>query len=388
MKKIVILGGGFAGIQAAIELQKSGMFNVTLVSDRDFLYIYPVSIWVPVHAAEFEDVKVPLADIRKKYPFEVIVEPVTEIHSEDHHVIYNGQKITYDYLIVAFGADKMKHKGIENTLSICGKPQIALSIRDGLDQLVAQGKGRIAVGFGGNPRDLSAVRGGPAFELMFNIHHMLTRKKIRQNFDLTFFAPMAEPGAKMGRSSLAMLNKMLDRYKIEKRFGKKISGFEDKSIVFEDGSALNTDLILFIPASAGNSILQTSGLPLTDAGFIEIDNHCKVRGREDIYAIGDIAALEGPEWVAKQGHIAELMGRNAAFNIIATERGSAKKKGYQEKLNILCVMDTGNGAAFVFRNNTRSFIIPMPVVGHWMKKGWGAYSKMTKIGRFPRLPGL
>ncbi len=388
MKKIVILGGGFAGIQAAIELQKSRKFKVTVISDRDFLYIYPISIWVPVHAAEFEDVKVPLANIQKKYAFDVIIQPVTEIHAKDHFVLCNSQVINYDYLIVAFGADKMKHKGIENTLSICGKPQIALSIRAGIDQLVEQGSGKIAVGFGGNPKDLSAVRGGPAFELIFNIHHMLVKKKMRHNFDLTFFAPMAEPGAKMGRNSFAMLNKMMDRYKIEKRFGKKIMEFVNKSVVFEDESSLNADLILFIPASAGNSVLQASDLPLTDAGFIKIDDHCKVQGINDVYAIGDIAALEGPEWVAKQGHIAELMGRNAAYNIIETEKGTNKKKGYQDSLNILCVMDTGNGAAFVFRNNTKSFIVPMPVVGHWMKKGWGTYSKLTKIGRFPRLPGL
>ena len=388
MKKIVILGGGFAGIQAAIELQKSRKFKVTVISDRDFLYIYPISIWVPVHAAEFEDVKVPLANIQKKYAFDVIIQPVTEIHAKDHFVLCNSQVINYDYLIVAFGADKMKHKGIENTLSICGKPQIALSIRAGIDHLVEQGSGKIAVGFGGNPKDLSAVRGGPAFELIFNIHHMLVKKKMRHNFDLTFFAPMAEPGAKMGRNSFAMLNKMMDRYKIEKRFGKKIMEFVNKSVVFEDESSLNADLILFIPASAGNSVLQASDLPLTDAGFIKIDDHCKVQGINDVYAIGDIAALEGPEWVAKQGHIAELMGRNAAYNIIETEKGTNKKKGYQDSLNILCVMDTGNGAAFVFRNNTKSFIVPMPVVGHWMKKGWGTYSKLTKIGRFPRLPGL
>ncbi len=388
MKKIVILGGGFAGIQAAIELQKSGRFKVTLVSDRDFLYIYPISIWVPVHAAEFEDVKVPLANIQKKYAFDVIIQPVTEIHAKDHFVLCNSQVINYDYLIVAFGADKMKHKGIENTLSICGKPHIALSIREGIDQLVEKGSGKIAVGFGGNPKDLSAVRGGPAFELIFNIHHMLTQKRIRQNFNLTFFAPMAEPGSKMGRNSFAMLNKMLDRNKIEKRFGKKIIAFENKSIVFEDESRLNPDLILFIPASSGNSILESSDLTLTDAGFIKIDNHCKVQGFNDVYAIGDIAAIEGPEWIAKQGHIAELMGRNAAYNIIETEKGTKKKKGYQDSLNILCVMDTGNGAAFVFRNHTKSFIVPMPVVGHWMKKGWGNYSKLTKIGRFPRLPGL
>ena len=111
---------------------------------------------------------------------------------------------------------------------------------------------------------------------------------------------------------------------------KRSSGFENKSVVFEDESTLNADLILFIPASAGNSMLQASDLPLTDAGFIKIDNHCKVQGFDDVYAIGDIAAIEGPEWVAKQGHIAELMGRNAAYNIIETEKGTNKKKGYQD----------------------------------------------------------
>jgi sulfide:quinone oxidoreductase len=388
MKKVLILGGGFAGVQTAIELQKTGKFKVTLVSDRDYLYIYPISIWVPVRNAEFDDVKVPLADIRKKYPFEVIIDKVKEIHAADHQVVCESQTINYDYLVVAFGADKMKHKGIENTLSICGKPEISLAIRDGIDALIRKGSGKIAVGFGGNPKDKSAVRGGPGFELMFNIHNLLKKKKIRQNFELTFFAPMEEPGARMGKGALPMLNKLFDRYKIEKRFGKKITGFEPKSVVFEDESKLDADLILFIPASAGHSVLQSSDLPLTEAGFIRIDNFCQVRGIPDVYAIGDIAAIEGPEWIAKQGHIAELMGQNAVHNIIESENGTTNKKGYQEHLNILCVMDTGDGAAFVFRNSTKSFLIPMPIVGHWMKKGWGMYSKLTKVGKFPRLPGM
>ena len=39
MKKVLILGGGFAGIQTAIELQKKNKFEVTLISERDYLYI-------------------------------------------------------------------------------------------------------------------------------------------------------------------------------------------------------------------------------------------------------------------------------------------------------------------------------------------------------------
>ena len=127
---------------------------------------------------------------------------------------------------------------------------------------------------------------------------------------------------------------------------------------------------------------------LSEAGFIKIDNFGQVPGFSNVFAIGDIAAIEGPDWIAKQGHLAELMGRNAAYNIVEIEKGSAKRKGYQEHLNILCVMDTGDGAAFVFRDGKKAWMIPLPVVGHWLKKGWGVYSKLTKVGKFPRLPGL
>ena len=388
MKKVLILGGGFAGVETAIELQKQGNFEVTLVSDRDYLYLYPISIWVPVHIRELNDVKVPLAEIQKKYPFKLIVDKVTEIHAIENKVICQNTTLDYDYLIVAFGADKLQHKGINNTLSICGKPEMAMEIRNKLDVLVSKGSGKIAIGFGGNPKDKSAVRGGPAFELMFNLHNYLKKKKLRKNFELTFFAPMDEPGARMGKGALAMMDKMFTKYDIRKRFGKKIKEFVSDGIIFEDDSKLDSDFTMFIAAGTGPAALQNSDLPLSEAGFVKIDDFGQVKGYPNVYAIGDIAALEGPEWIAKQGHIAELMGRNAAFNIVQIEKGKSKRKGYQEHLNIICVMDTGDGAAFVFRNGTKAFMIPMPVVGHWLKKGWGLYARLTKVGKFIRLTGI
>ena len=388
MKKVLILGGGFAGVETAIELQKQGNFEVTLVSDRDYLYLYPISIWVPVHIRELNDVKVPLVEIQKKYPFKLIVDKVTEIHAIENKVICQNTTLDYDYLIVAFGADKLQHKGINNTLSICGKPEMAMEIRNKLDVLVSKGSGKIAIGFGGNPKDKSAVRGGPAFELMFNLHNYLKKKKLRKNFELTFFAPMDEPGARMGKGALAMMDKMFTKYDIRKRFGKKIKEFVSDGIIFEDDSKLDSDFTMFIAAGTEPAALQNSDLPLSEAGFVKIDDFGQVNGYPNVYAIGDIAALEGPEWIAKQGHIAELMGRNAAFNIVQIEKGKSKRKGYQEHLNIICVMDTGDGAAFVFRNGTKAFMIPMPVVGHWLKKGWGLYARLTKVGKFIRLTGI
>ncbi len=388
MKKVLILGGGFAGVQTAIELQKNGSFDVTLVSDRDYLYLYPISIWVPVHIKEIDDVKVPLAKIQNKYPFKLVVDKVTEIHANENKVVCQNNTLTYDYLVVAFGAEKLQHKGVNHTLSICAKPEMAVEIRNRIDELVSKGSGNIAIGFGGNPKDKSAVRGGPAFELIFNIHNYLKTKKIRNNFELTFFAPMEEPGARMGKGALVMMDKMFGRYDIRKRFGKKIKEFVSDGVIFEDDSKLVSDFTMFISAGTGPAVLQNSDLPLSEAGFVKIDDYGQVNGFPNAFAIGDIAALEGPDWIAKQGHIADLMGRNAAFNIIEIEKGSSKRKGYQEHLNIICVMDTGDGAAFVFRNDTKAFVIPMPVVGHWLKKGWGIYARLTKLGKFPELPGM
>ena len=80
--------------------------------------------------------------------------------------------------------------------------------------------------------------------------------------------------------------------------------------------------------------------------------------------------------------MAELMGRVAAHNILVAESGKGKRKHYHESPNILCVMDTGNSAAFIFRNTKTSFIIPMPFFGHWMKKSWGTYAKVSEVGIF------
>jgi sulfide:quinone oxidoreductase len=255
------------------------------------------------------------------------------------------------------------------------------------------GKGKICFGFGGNPKDTSAVRGGPGFELLFNVHNLLKKKGIRDNYELTFFAPMPEPGKRMGPQALKMMAKFFDMLDIKAHFGKKITSFEKDGIIFEDDSKLESDFTMFIPAGDGHEVIKNSDLPLNDAGFVKVDDFCNVdveeKDREhNIYAIGDTAALEGYEWRAKQGHIAEVMARNVAHNIKEKESGSTSFLGYNEHLNILCVMDSGNGASFVYRDEKRAFMIPMPVVGHWLKKGWGVYARYSKLGKIPRIPGM
>lgn len=389
MKKVTVLGGGIAGIEAAIHLRKKN-FEVTLASNRDYVYMYPISIWIPTGEKTLKDVSIPLTQLADQHGFRIIVDEVVGIQARENKVVFKnqGQYTDYDYLVVALGASKLKPQGAENILSICGQPQEAVMLGERLQALVKRGQGKIAVGFGGNPKDQSAVRGGPAFEVMFNIDHFLRKKRLREDFELVFFAPMESPGARMGSKAVKKMGEMFETLRIGTRFGNKIKRFEPNGVIFEDDSMLESDLTMFISAGAGHHALKDSDLPLSVAGFVEIDDYCQVKGLENIYAIGDVAAMSGPDWKAKQGHLAEVMARNTAYNIVMREAGGHDFLGYEEHINILCVMDSGNGAAYVQRDNMHEKMILMPLLGHWMKKGWGVYYKLSKMDKFPRLPGM
>ncbi len=389
MKHFLILGGGFAGVEAAIKLRKKG-YNVSLVSDRDYLFIYPISIWIPTKEISFEDSKMPLADLQKRHGFNLIIDSVESIDIKNKTVKLLKGEESYDYLFIAFGMHKVNAKGAENTLSICGNPEQAVSIGEELDKLVQAGKGKIAVGFGGNPKDPkgSAVRGGPAFELLFNISTYLKKKGLSDNFEINFFAPMAEPGKRMGAKAVANLGKFFRHYGINEHTGVKITGFAKNEIYFEDGKVLESDLIVFIAGGSGHSVLKDSGLPLSVAGFVKTLPTCQVEGHPEIYAIGDSAELLGPAWGAKQGHMAEIMADTAAYNVHQQITGSGKTKSYVDKVSIICIMDSGDGAAWVERTSKKETMMMLPIVGHWLKKGWGFYYKNSKMKRIPRVPGM
>ena len=69
------------------------------------------------------------------------------------------------------------------------------------------------------------------------------------------------------------------------------------------------------------------------------------------------------------------------------ENGSDARRSYVEQINLIYMLDMGDSASLVYRDSKRDFLIPMPIVGHWIKKGWGRYYRLSRLGKIPRLPG-
>lgn len=387
MKKIAILGGGIGGVEAAISLRNQG-FSVTLVSNREYLFIYPMSIWIPTREKTFEDVSLPLSDLAKVHGFELIIDEVVGINAKDStFTLSKIGSVRYEYLIVALGSEKLYLEGMENTVSICGLPEDSIVIRDKIDMLLQKNGGKLTAGFTGNPIDVTGVRGEPAFEFIFNIHNFLKKQKKREAFELTFFAPMNSLGEKIADRAAGEFGRFFSKLKINTKLGENIVGFEQNGIRFENGSFLESDMTMFISGRCGHSVLKNSDLPLNPAGFVEIEDTCGVVGFDRVFAVGDIASIKGPDWRVKQGHLAEIMARNAAFNIFSMENGSDARRSYVEQINLIYMLDMGDSASLVYKDSKRDFLIPMPIIGHWIKKGWGRYYKLSRLNKIPRLPG-
>ncbi|MFP4134714.1 MAG: NAD(P)/FAD-dependent oxidoreductase [Cyanobacteriota bacterium] len=385
-KKILVLGGGLGGVEAAIDLKKKfkNDYQVDLISNRDFLYIYPASIWLTIGKRTVEDLSIPLPQLAEIHGFNFLHEEVKEISGQQQRVVTDQEEHQYDYLIVALGATKVKPKGVENTYSVCSGPEEGIRIQEKFLELVERGHGTIACGFSGNPKDSTAVRGGPMFEVAFNMDHYLREKGLRDNFKLIFFSPSPTPGKRLGQKGLTKLGGLFKERNIETRTGKKFKEFTENSIIFEDNSYVEADLIAYIPGLSGNPVLTNSDLPLTDAGFVPVNNGGLAQGFDNCYVIGDSSFFEGPTWRAKQGHLAEVMARTTAENIALQEAGKEPTASFHEEINLLCVMDLGDDGVFVYRDEDKGYA-PKGMWAHWAKLAWERYYKWNKYGKIPRL---
>lgn len=104
IKNVVIVGGGFAGLNAAISLSKSPL-NITLIDKRNFHLFQPLLYQVASGALSPADISFPLRAIFKnKKNVRIFQQNVIDIDVERNIVISENTEFNYDYLILATGS--------------------------------------------------------------------------------------------------------------------------------------------------------------------------------------------------------------------------------------------------------------------------------------------
>ena len=363
---IVVLGAGFGALSTVRMLRKQGCTApVTVVAPRAELHYLPGTIWIPGGLRTREDLVVPLGKFFQRMNVRHVAASVTGLSDDGRVVHTTAGDVPNDALVIASGGRFIKKlPGIEHAITPCEGIDAAERIRDRLRTMES---GTIAVGFGANPREPSAVRGGPMFEFLFGIDEQLRREGRRERFKLVFFNPSEQPGARLGPKAVAHLLATMRRRNIETRLGHKMVRFDADQVVTE-GGAFPADLILFMPGLTGPAWLDQSTLPRSPGGLIAADAHCRVAGLERVYVVGDSGSFPGPDWMPKQAHMADLQAEAAAANLIADLAGRQGTQGF--KVELVCIIDAIDHGTLVFRNERRQLVLPPTRMMHWAKRAF------------------
>lgn len=363
-KKITIIGAGFAALTAIKTLRKrSKDIEITLIAPKaEFIYM-PSLIWIPSGRRNGDDVRVDLTNFFAKNTINFYAGTVESIKDAGRTVVTNKGEVSNDALLIASGGRFIKKlAGIKHTITLCEGIPAAEKMRDKIKALES---GTIALGFGGNPKEPSAMRGGPMFELLFGLDTQLRQEKRRDNFKLIFFTPSPTPGKRLGESAVDALLAEMKKRDIEIHIGHKMKGFEPNKVMTEGGD-IDTDLIIFMPGMTGPSFAPKSALPLSAGGLIEANKHCKVESLEHVYVAGDSGSFPGPAWQPKQAHMADLQAVAAANNLLDAFDG--KQATHTFKFELMCIVDSLTKGSLVFRNEKRTVMLPALRLFHFAKR--------------------
>ncbi len=361
--RITVVGAGFAGMTALRALRKrSPKVELTLVAPAAELHYLPGSIWLPSGKRKREDLVVPLDAFLRRQRIRFHPALATGLSADGRTLHTDAGDVHNDGLILACGARFIrKLPGIEHAIIPCDGIAAGEAIRD---RLAALQGGTLCFGFGSNPNEPIAMRGGPVFEFVFGIDTLLRKQRRRDRFRLVFFSPSRTPGQRLGERAVDRILGEMQTRGIDTVLGEKPQRFEANAVQLET-TRIEADLIVFMPGLTGQVWLDASPLPRSPGGFVQGDTQCRVPGFANTYVAGDGGSFPGPDWMPKQAHQADLHAEVAARNLLRELAGQPVSGAFQSEL--VCIIDTLDHGLLVTRNARGARSLPPLRAMHWVK---------------------
>ncbi|MDB5146598.1 MAG: NAD(P)/FAD-dependent oxidoreductase [Mucilaginibacter sp.] len=338
-KKIVIVGGGFAGLNIAEQLYKNKHYDVTLIDKNNYNYFTPLLYQVATSFLEPSSISYPFRKLFREKRLSFRMAAVVKVDPAAKVLYLTDGELPYDYLVFAAGASTNFY-GIEsikqNAISL-KEIDDALRMRNSLIKTmekaavttdpVERQKLLTIVVAGGGPTGVEVAG------MLAEMKNYILKKDYPELTDAkgkiyivdggpNLLAPMSDKTHKETRQALIDLG-------VEVKLNAHVSDFSNGVVTFADGEMLEAKTLIWAAGIIANTF---DGIPVTSLGIgrrMITDEYNRVKDLEDIYATGDIS-VQTTDPLYPKGHpqlaqVAIQMGRNTAKNFIAIAKGESIK---------------------------------------------------------------
>jgi NADH:ubiquinone reductase (H+-translocating) len=358
MPRVLILGGGFAGIGAARKLEGAGA-EVVLVDRHDYCTFQPLLYQVATALLEASDVGHPTRDLFHKQPnVAVHKDAVTAVDLAKREVRFTElAPLEYDYLVLAVGArvnffgtqGAAEHAFPMYTLSDAVRlKEHVLQKWEAADKnpaLVEDGALNVVV-VGGGPTGVESV--GALAELYRNTlvkdYPHVPQEKAR--LLLVEAGPELFP---MFKPNLRTYTKeALEKRGVEVLLGEMVASVAPTRVTLKSGTELQAHTLVWGAGLQGSPIADSLGLELERGNRVAVEADLRLAAHPEVFAVGDIAAITDPkegDVLPQLGSVALQSGEHAGENIARLVAGKQTEPfEYHDKGTMATI---GRGAAVV-----------------------------------------
>jgi NADH dehydrogenase len=343
--RVLVLGGGFAGIGAARKLKKADV-EVVLVDKHDYHTFQPLLYQLATGLLESTAVGHSLRDLVKNQDNATIHKtPITAIDLGAKEVRFDGlATITYDYLVIALGAEVNffgTQGAAEHAFPMYTLPDAVRLKNHVLERWEAADKNGDLVDDGA--LTVVVVGGGPTgVETAGAVAELY-----RDNF-VKDYPSLSQEKARIvlveaGDEIFAMFKPNLRDYAreaLEKRTVEVVTGVSVQSVsqtrvTLSSGEVIPAHTLIWGAGLRGNSLVQSLGLELQRGDRIGVGPDLELPGHPGVYVVGDIAAIpdsKTQEVLPQLGSVALQSGEHVGDSIARVVAGKqAKPFAYRDK---------------------------------------------------------
>ncbi len=352
MKNIVVLGGSFGGLTAALELRRllGRNIEITVVSGDGLFVFMPSLPWLIMGHRRPQDITLKVPDILAPKKIGFFHEAAERIDPEACKVFTATREIPYDYLIISTGPhlayDEIPGLGPDRGYT-ASTFTLDHAVNAGLAwQKLFEDPGPVVVG---SAQGVSCF--GPSYELAYEMDAELRRRKIRNRVPLVYLTSepyLGHMGVDGFGNSRRFFEDTLAEREIKTIVSRAIEEVVPGEIRLKDGTKLPYKFAMIAPPFKGVPAVAPLGNP---RGFIPVDKQYRHTKHKNIFTIGVAVAIAPPDptpvptGVPKTGFMTVRMAKTAAA-VISSEIKNTPPPSPAE-MNVVCIMDMGNTAAFM-----------------------------------------
>jgi NADH:ubiquinone reductase (H+-translocating) len=347
--KVVVAGGGFGGFYTVRALERKlprHSVKITIVSESNFLLYSPLLPAVGGGALNPHHVTVPIREQLKDA--QLLIGRVSDCDPERHQLGFvsvdgDALELPYDQLIVALGSVSRNlpipglaerafgFKSVLEALHVRDSLLRCLELAETIDQPEVREEYLTFVIAGGGYTGVEAI--AEAQDLAAEILHLYPRCAAQ---GMRFLLVEANPQImrEVPEDLAAFTASELRRRGIEVRTGTRLEAVTGASVRLSTGEEVPARTVVWTAGIAPSPAVRQLGLPLDKHGRIRVDEYMQVVGRDDVWAIGDCAAVPDP---ANPGQACPPTAQHAM------------RQGTRLARNVAAALGHGAGRPFTFK---------------------------------------